>query len=86
MGGPQARHGAAAGWFAGLPLAVWTVPSAPDVALPIAFLGGLFVCLWRGRLRWAGLPFALAVSLWPKPASPEVWVGSEGSAAAWRAR
>jgi competence protein ComEC len=73
---------AVAGWFAGLPLAVWTVPSAPDVALPIAFLGLLFLCLWKGRLRWLGLPFALAVTLWPRAAPPAVWVASDGSAAA----
>lgn len=68
--------------FAALPMAVWTVPSAPDIALPIAFLGVLFVCLWRGWLRWLGLPFALAVSLWPRPPSPDIWVAADGSAAA----
>jgi competence protein ComEC len=65
-----------------LPYAVWNVPSAPEVALPLAFLGLLFLCLWRGRLRWIGLPFALAVSLWPRPPSPEVWVSSDAAAAA----
>lgn len=69
-------------WFSGLPFAVWTVPSAPDVALPIAFLGLLFLCLWRGPLRWIGLPFALAVSLWPRPPAPEVWVSADAAAAA----
>lgn len=73
---------AVAGWFADRPYAVWTVPSAPDPALPIAFLGLLFLCLWRGRLRWIGLPLALAVSFWPRPTPPEVWVSSDASAAA----
>jgi competence protein ComEC len=73
---------AVSGWFASLPLAVWTVPSAPDVALPIAFLGMLFLCLWKGPLRWLGLPFAMAVTLWPRPEPPAVWVASDASAAA----
>ncbi|HEX7758788.1 MAG TPA: ComEC/Rec2 family competence protein [Caulobacteraceae bacterium] len=73
---------AVSNWFSGLPYAVWTAPSAPDIALPIAFLGLLFVCLWRGRLRWVGLPFALAVSLWPKPAPPQVWISADAAAAA----
>ena len=73
---------AVSNWCGSLPFAVWNVPSAPDAALPIAFLGLLFLCLWRGRLRWIGLPFALAVSLWPRPPAPEVWVSSDAGAAA----
>ena len=57
-------------WTAGLPGAVRTIPSAPDFVLPIAFLGVLFICLWRGRLRWLGLPMAAAVLIWPRPAPP----------------
>ena len=90
LGGPLL---AVAGWginllyavsdaCARLPFAVWTVPSAPDAALPIAFLGLLFLCLWRGRLRWIGLPLALAVSLWPRPPAPQAWVSSDAAAAA----
>src|SRR5438445_7905908 len=26
---------------------------------PIAFLGLLFLCIWKGHLRWLGLPFAM---------------------------
>lgn len=73
-------------WVAGLPGAVQTVPSAPTAALPVAFLGLLFICLWRGRLRWLGLPFALAVLLWPRPAAPDLWIGDGGANAAWRQR
>jgi competence protein ComEC len=57
-------------WTAGLPGAVQTVASAPDFVLPIAFLGVLFICLWKGRLRWLGLPFAAAVMLWPRAPRP----------------
>jgi len=72
-------------WTAGLPNAVRTIPSAPTAALPIAFLGLLFVCLWRGRLRWLGAPLALAVLLWPRAAPPDVWIGDGGANAAYRA-
>jgi len=71
-------------WTAGLPGAVRTVASAPAAALPIAFLGILFICLWRGRLRWLGLPLAAAVLIWPRPAAPDLWIGDGGTNAAWR--
>ena len=55
------------------------IPSAPAIALPVAFLGLLFLCLWRGWLRWLGLPFACAVLLWPRAAPPDVWIGEDGT-------
>jgi len=64
---------------AGLPGAVATIASAPAIALPVAFVGILFLCLWRGRLRWLGLPFACAVLLWPRAEPPDVWIGAEGT-------
>jgi len=70
-------------WTAALPGAVRTVASAPDVALPVAFLGVLFCCLWRGPLRWLGLPFAAAVMLWPRGPAPDLWIGDGGTNAAW---
>ena len=66
-------------WTAGLPGAVQTVASAPAAALPVAFLGILFICLWRGRLRWRGLPLAAAVLIWPRPAAPDLWIGDGGT-------
>lgn len=71
------------GWTAGLPGAVRTVASAPDFVLPIAFLGVLFCCLWRGPLRWLGLPFAAAVMLWLRAPTPVLWIGDGGTNAAW---
>jgi len=70
-------------WTAGLPGAVRTIASAPDYVLPIAFLGVLFCCLWRGPLRWLGLPFALAVMVWPRDPTPDLWIGDSGTNAAW---
>lgn len=60
------------------------VPSAPSLALPAAFLGILVLCAWRGPLRWIGLPLALAVNLWPRPAPPDVWIADGGDAVAIR--
>jgi competence protein ComEC len=44
----------------------------------------MFLCLWRGGGRWIGLPFAAAVLLWPRAPAPDVWIGDEGSNAAFR--
>lgn len=71
---------------AGLPLAQITVASAPNWTLPAAFLGLLWLCLWRGPLRWAGLPLALAVSLTPRPPQPDLWIAPDGAAFAVRDR
>ena len=69
---------------ANAPYALIIVPSGPDWTLPVAFLGLLWLCLWKGPLRWAGLPLALAVSLAPKPPAPDVWASADGSAVAVR--
>ena len=67
-----------------LPFAQITVASAPNWALPVSFLGLLWLCLWRGPLRWMGLPLALAVTLTPRPATPDGWISADGSAFAVR--
>ena len=64
------------------PGAVQVIASAPAAALPIAFLGLLWVCLWDGRLRWLGAPFALTVLVWPRPEPPLAWIADEGGQAA----
>jgi competence protein ComEC len=46
-------------------------------------LGVLFCCLWRGPLRWLGLPLAAAVMLWPRAPTPDLWIGDGGTNAAW---
>lgn len=66
------------------PGAGWIVPSAPGWALPAAFLGILWICLWRGWIRWLGLPFALAVSLAPRGETPDLWVAADGAQVAVR--
>ncbi|WP_242913621.1 ComEC/Rec2 family competence protein [Brevundimonas pishanensis] len=70
-------------WAASLPGAVQTMASAPAIALPVAFIGVLFMCLWRGWLRLLGLPMACAVLLWPRPEPPSIWIGEAATNAAW---
>lgn len=59
-----------------------TWPSAPSIAMLLAFLGILFAVLWKGPLRWIGAPFAFAVMLWPRPPAPVAWVAGDGNGAA----
>jgi competence protein ComEC len=60
------------------------IASGPPFTLLIAFVGVMVLCLWSGRLRWIGVPMALAVALWPRPTAPDVWIAADGSAAAVR--
>lgn len=69
---------------AGAPASQIVIASAPDWVLPVSFLGLLFVCLWSGPLRWAGLPFALAILWAPRPPVPDVWIAADGAAVAVR--
>jgi len=70
--------------FAHAPAAVLVVASAPAGVIVIAFLGILWLCLWKGPLRWVGLPAALAIALWPRPEAPLAWIAPDGTAAAIR--
>ncbi|MEO8115302.1 MAG: ComEC/Rec2 family competence protein, partial [Phenylobacterium sp.] len=69
---------------AAAPYAQLIVASGPAWTLPTAFLGLMWLCLWKGPLRWLGLPFALAVTLAPRPPAPDVWVSADGAAVAVR--
>jgi competence protein ComEC len=52
------------------PGAVALLPAFPGAAFALIVLGGLWVCLWRTRVRWAGfLPFA-AGAVWALAVSP----------------
>jgi competence protein ComEC len=84
---------AAAGWaarsviwvgqvFASAPGASMRFSSAPEVALAVSYLGIVFACLWRGRLRLIGIPLSLAVALWPRPTPPVAWIAADGNDAA----
>ncbi len=69
-------------FFAQAPGAAVTIPSAPEIALAISYLGIVFACLWRGPLRLIGVALSFAVLLWPRPAPPVAWIAADGDAAA----
>ena len=70
-------------WAASLPGAVQTMLAAPAYALPVAFVGVVFMCLWRGWLRLLGLPLACAVLMWPRDVAPDIWIGEAATNAVW---
>lgn len=69
-------------FFSTAPGAAIAMSSAPTIALAISYLGIVFACLWRGNLRWVGVPMAAAVALWPRPTLPVAWMSSDGGDAA----
>lgn len=73
-----------ASWVARLPNSQIIYASAPAWTLPAAFVGVLWLCLWRGPLRWIGLPLALSVWLCPRPPAPDAWIAADGSSVAVR--
>ena len=61
------------------PGAVQHLPVMPDAGLAAAALGGLWLCLWRGRWRWAGAPvFALALLSPVLSPSPDLMIDGKG--------
>jgi competence protein ComEC len=68
--------------FAHAPAAAGSAVAAPEVALALSYLGIIFICLWKGRLRWIAFPLAAAVVLWPRPAPPLIWIAADGADAA----
>ncbi|MDO9490200.1 MAG: ComEC/Rec2 family competence protein [Sphingomonadaceae bacterium] len=70
---------ALADYVAALPGAVSRLPAMPTSAFVAFILGGLWLALWEGRARWAGLApitVALGVALMAKPA--DLVVSSDG--------
>ncbi len=72
-------------WTASLPGAVSHVPAIPMSAFLLMVLGGLWLCLWRTRLRAAGLAFIGAglVSA-PLQERPDILVGNNAGLVAIR--
>ena len=70
---------AVAGWVAGLGGAAVGVPAGPAASLGLLSLGGLFLVLWSGRGRWAGLaPVAAGVVLWAAADRPDLLIADNG--------
>ncbi|ETX30779.1 ComEC/Rec2 family competence protein [Roseivivax isoporae] len=62
------------------PGAVGQVMAPPPAVLPMLALSALFVALWQGRLRWAGiLPVLLAAALWTMADRPVLLVSEDGA-------
>ena len=67
-------------WTATLPGARGTVPAPGPWVLPLLALGVLFVVLWQGRARIAGVvPVALAALLWAGTERADVLISERGA-------
>jgi competence protein ComEC len=74
-------HGVAAS-----PMAVVLAPAMPDWTLGVMAIGGLWVLLWRGRARWAGLaPVAAGLAATLLTPAPDILVTGDGAHVAIRA-
>jgi len=70
---------AVAAWVADLGGAAVGVPAGPAASLGLISLGGLFLVLWIGRGRWAGLaPVAVGVALWAAADRPDLLIADNG--------
>jgi competence protein ComEC len=66
-------------WIAGWEGAVTAIPEPGPWVMPLLTLGAIFVILWQGRARWAGLgPMALALALWGAAERPLLLVSGDG--------
>ena len=66
-------------WVAGLQGAVTPIPAPGPFVVPILTLGALWVVLWPGRARFAGVvPVLAALVLWGMVERPVLLVSSDG--------
>ncbi len=70
---------AVAVWIAGWEGAVTAIPEPQAMVLPLITLGGLWLILWQGRARLAGVAVILsAVALWTQAPRPELLIAGNG--------
>ena len=70
---------ALAHWTAGMPGAVTMMPAMGEGAFGLFVLGGLWLALWRGGVRLAGLvPAALGLALLLQVRAPDLLVSGDG--------
>ncbi|APG47118.1 ComEC/Rec2 family competence protein [Phaeobacter porticola] len=68
-----------ANWVASLDGAQGAVHMPSAGVLPLIAIGGLFLILWRGRLRWYGLPVLFVAGLlWQGAQRPPVLIAPNG--------
>lgn len=66
-------------WVADLPGAVGHVKSPAPMALPLLYIGALWMVLWQGYPRFAGvIPIVLAFVLWDNADRPAVLIADTG--------
>lgn len=76
---------ATAALVASWPGAAFVVPTAPLASLLAITLGGLWLTLWRGHVRWVGLAgFVVAGAFWVAWTPPDALVDGEGKVVALR--
>ena len=85
MAGGIAAIAAVARTVTAWPGAVMNVPSMPASSLLLASFGGLWLCIWLGRLRWLGLaPMAAGYLALALVRPPDLLVASDARLAAVR--
>jgi competence protein ComEC len=66
-------------WIAGLEGSVTAIPEPGPWVLPALTLGALWLILWQGRVRLAGLiPVVLALGLWVSADRPDLLISGDG--------
>lgn len=67
-------------WIAGWEGAVTAIPEPQAIVLPLVTLGGLWLILWQGRARLAGLAVILAaIGLWTQAPRPALLIAGNGA-------
>ncbi len=67
-------------WVAGMEGALSFVPAPQPAVIPVLVLGALWLVLWQGRARFAGVvPMAAAFLLWSQVERPAVIVSPTGA-------
>lgn len=69
---------AIAAYIASWPQTATLVPSLPGLSLWLLTIGGLWLCFWRRRWRYAGLPVALAGLLLGPGPPPDLLMSEDG--------
>lgn len=66
-------------WIAGLEGAVTAIPAPAPWVMPVFTLGALWLVLWQGRARLAGLvPVVVAVVFWAGQGRPDLLISGDG--------
>lgn len=67
-------------WVAGIDGAIRPVVAPSDWVIPTLALGALWLILWPGRARWAGLlPMTFAMLLWDQAPRPTILIARDGA-------